>query len=77
MVQLKRTEAEINEQLDQLQKLIDIMFEVAITINKNSKSFQHLDNEELAEWVAKQLKACGFPTEPVGSSWGVLINKDK
>lgn len=30
--------------------------------------------EDVAEWVANQLKECGFPTKPCGASWGVLIN---
>lgn len=33
-----------------------------------------LDNqEENAAWIARQLNLMGFPTEPRGVSWGVLI----
>ena len=31
--------------------------------------------EETANWITKQLKDSGFPTHPVGSSWGVLENE--
>ena len=51
------------------QQLIDIMFEVAIV---GAKYMHGKSNEEIAEWVAKQLKDCGFDTEPRGACWGVL-----
>lgn len=53
------------------QKLIDIMFQVALTVHAH-KSFDTMTSSEVAAWVAKQLHTCGFVTEPVGSSWGVL-----
>ena len=53
------------------QKLIDILFEVGLTI-KSSKQLQDMSNEDLAEWIRKQLSACGFNCIPVGSSWGIL-----
>ena len=52
------------------QKLIDILFEVAMTLN--SSTFPDMTREELAEWIRRQLKGCGFPTTPIGSSWGIL-----
>lgn len=55
------------------QKLIDIMFEVVMV----SKTMQDMSNEVLALWVRRQLTACGFPTEPIGASWGVLVPKGK
>lgn len=56
------------------QKLVDICFEIALTINdpKYRKAFNKMGCEETAEWVAKQLEGCGFLTSPCGSSWGVL-----
>lgn len=54
------------------QKLIDIVFEVALTIRNSQRLKNHTTQDELAEWVAKQLRECGFDTKPVGSSWGVL-----
>lgn len=50
------------------QKLIDIMFSVALT----SAEYKWKNREEHMEWVARQLKECGFPTIQMGSSWGVL-----
>lgn len=51
------------------QKLIDITFEIALV----AANYLHgKSNEEIAEWVAKQLRDCGFDTEPRGASWGIL-----
>lgn len=56
------------------QKLVDIMFQIALTIHdkRYKKDFDKMDNERVAEWVAEQLKNCGFETFQCGSSWGVL-----
>jgi hypothetical protein len=51
------------------QKLIDICFEIALTV---TDEFTKLSNAEKAAYVAKQLKGCGFDTVPCGASWGVL-----
>lgn len=51
------------------QKLIDIMFSVAL---KSAEYMHGKEHEEVASWVADQLRQCGFPTRQVGSSWGVL-----
>ena len=53
------------------QKLIDIMFEIALMIH-NHPYFQDKNNEKICEWIRNQLKQCGFETIPLGSSWGVL-----
>ena len=53
------------------QKLLDIMFEIALTI-KDNDSLNMKNDEEMAEWVQRQLKLCGFESKPCGSSWGVL-----
>ena len=51
------------------QQLVDIMYQIAMT----SAQYLHgKSNEEIAEWVSKQLRDCGFDTEPRGASWGVL-----
>ncbi len=57
------------------QKLIDIMFEIGLTINQKRRWFEDMTNEEVAEWIAKQLKDNGFDTTPVGMSWGILKEK--
>lgn len=53
------------------QKLVDIMFEVGLTIATH-ECFKNKSHEQIAEWIAGQLRACGFDTTPAGSSWGVL-----
>jgi hypothetical protein len=53
------------------QTLIDIMFQVAITITSETK-LRRLNNTDLTKWVREQLKASGFETSPCGASWGVL-----
>ena len=52
-------------------KLVDVSFEIAMLMHDKSfrKSFNKKSQEELAEWVAKQFKTCGFETTPMGSSW--------
>lgn len=52
------------------------MFEVGLLLH-SGKYFKRKSREDIAEWIAKQLKECGFPTKPIGSSWGVLINSVK
>ena len=60
------------------QKLVDICFEIALMINdpKYRDGFSKLNGEDTAKYVSKQLEGCGFPTRPVGMSWGVLIDKE-
>lgn len=55
------------------QQLIDIMFEIAIT---SAQLMHGRTNQEIAEWVSLNLKECGFPTLPIGSSWGVLCSQE-
>ena len=57
------------------QKLVDICFLIALTM-KGNKKLNEMSNEELAEWVAGQLRGCGFDTEPVGCSWGILKERE-
>ena len=56
------------------QKLIDICFELVLVATQNKK-FCKKSNEEKAAWVARQLRLCGFETEPMGASWGVLVQE--
>lgn len=58
------------------QKLIDIMFEVGLTIH-NDPFFAGLENEEIAQWIRKQLSHCGYDVVPVGASHGVLKEKNE
>jgi len=53
----------------QQQKLVDLMFEVAMA----SANYMHgRTNEEIAEFVRKVLSDSEFPTTAIGASWGVL-----
>tara|TARA_R110000851_G_scaffold209517_2_gene361947 strand:- start:7436 stop:7621 length:186 start_codon:yes stop_codon:yes gene_type:complete len=54
------------------QKLIDIVFEVALTMKENNDWVQNATNGEIVEWVSKQLSSCGYNTIPMGASWGIL-----
>ncbi len=52
------------------QKLVDIIFEIGM--KGRAQEFRDLSREALANWIADQLKQCGFDTRPIGLSWGVL-----
>lgn len=54
------------------QQLVDICFEAALVMSDTKYDLYKKSNEEKAEWVAKQLRGCGFDTFPCGMSWGVL-----
>lgn len=34
--------------------------------------FGEMSRDEIMEWVALQLECEGYPTQPMGLSWGVL-----
>lgn len=57
------------------QQLIDLMFDLAITA-RSSEWCKMASNESIAQWVRHNLEGCGFHTEPMGSSWGVLRDKE-
>jgi hypothetical protein len=56
------------------QQLVDICFTCVLTVldPEYVEGFAKMTQEEKAAWVARQLRSCGFDTEPVGASWGVL-----
>jgi hypothetical protein len=54
------------------QKLIDICFDLVLTYHNFPQSFVGKSQDDVAKWVSEQLRGCGFDTEPVGASWGVL-----
>jgi len=57
------------------QKLVDIMFQIGLTIHANDNEWlDGKSTEEIATWIASQLRQCGFDTVPVGSLWGKLVN---
>lgn len=55
--------------MNQEQKLIDIMYQVALI---SSKYLHNKSDEDIATWVTKQLHGCGFSGEAAGSSRFVL-----
>lgn len=57
------------------QDLVNICFEIAMTVAERPDVFNQMSKEDIAKWTAKQLRMCGFPTEPCGASWGVLIDE--
>ena len=55
------------------QDLIDITFEAVYRVWENRGNWaQSLDRDQIMGWVASQLRKCGYDTQPMGSSWGVL-----
>lgn len=58
--------------MNEKQKLIDIIFQVGLFISDTKYNLYKKSNNEKAEWIAKQLRDCGFDIEPCGASWGVL-----
>ena len=53
------------------QQLVDIMFQIGLTTRENP-IVKMMTRDEYCEWVAYQLRQCGFDTFPCGASWGVL-----
>lgn len=58
------------------QKLIDLCFSLVLHYRtyQDNGLMKAKTQEEVAEWVAYNLRECGFPTTPIGMSWGVLQN---
>jgi phage replication-related protein YjqB (UPF0714/DUF867 family) len=70
--------------MSQEQKLVDLCFEIALTISANGSDRKgqplllcSLSDEKKAEWIAKQLRSAGFDTKPCGASWGILTGESK
>lgn len=57
------------------QKLIDICFQIGLLISNRNYNLYKKSDEEKAEWIRAQLAGCGFETQPIGCSYGVLIEK--
>ena len=63
--------------IDEKQSLVNLCFSLVLTALDQKDYFDGLDTSQKAEWVANQLRECGFPTLPAGSSWGVLTYPSK
>lgn len=59
------------------QKLIDIAFEIALTMKKNRDWVEKSTDEDILKWVSKQLLDCGYQTVPLGASYGILKKHGK
>jgi hypothetical protein len=59
------------------QKLIDICFQLVMTLHNHQDFLASKSRDEIAAWVANTYRDCGFPTTPIGSSWGVLIERTR
>ncbi len=59
------------------QKLIDISFEIALTMKQNIEWVEKSSDEEIVQWVSKQLSQCGYQTTPLGASNGILNKSGK
>lgn len=57
------------------QKLVDICFQIGLLISDTKYDLYKKTKEEKVEWIANQLRQCGFDTQPMGASWGVLKTK--
>lgn len=77
MVNLEQSYYLKSEMKEIVQKLIDICFEcVLVATSDRCYKIKDGTNEEKAAWVARQLRLCGFNTEPRGTSWGVLCARE-
>lgn len=58
------------------QELASLCFSCVLTITSapHAEPFSKKPTVEKAAWVAKQLRECGFPTIPMGSSWSYLVD---
>ena len=54
------------------QLLVDVCFQIGLLMSNPKYDFVKMSDGEKAEYIAKQLRDCGFDTHSCGSSWGVL-----
>lgn len=54
------------------QKLVDLLFEISLTLSDKKFPLRNETNEVKAAWIADQLRKSGFDTAPQGLSWGIL-----
>ncbi len=57
------------------QELVDLCFELVFTAVECHDYFKDKTKVQIAEWVSGRLAGCGFPTVPVGMSWGMLLDE--
>lgn len=60
---------------EEKQKLIDLMFQMVL-VTTNDPVFCKRPRGERMAWVANNLRSIGYDTHPIGSSWGVIVDKE-
>jgi len=60
---------------DKLQELVNVCFYTAIELHCVLGN-RRVSRDYIAQWVADVLLTYGYPTVPVGSIWGKLVNVD-
>lgn len=53
---------------EQVRKLVRIMTQCTMTVHDRRDFFNGKTFDEVGEWMREQLKDCGFPNGPSGSS---------
>lgn len=58
------------------QDIVDVAFQALLlaTSPGHSQKFLYMQEAKKAEWLRRQLEACGIHTEPRGMSWGVIVD---
>lgn len=59
------------------QNLIDIIWRLTVSAKLNADWYKFTDMPNIIQHVRKQLALDGFYTNPIGSNWGVLVDKDE
>jgi hypothetical protein len=61
------------------QRLVDAVFSCVFTVTHRdyAATFARMPREQVAVWVAEQLRERGFDTRPVGAFWGVLTGGER
>ena len=60
---------------EEKQKLINLMFKMVL-VTTNDPVFCKRPRGERMAWVANNLRSMGYDTHPIGSSWGVIVDKE-
>lgn len=60
---------------EERQKLINLMFQMVL-VTTNDPVFCKRPRGERMAWVANNLRALGYDTHPIGSSWGTIVNEE-
>jgi hypothetical protein len=73
VLELRKSHSKNPSQLESEQKLIDLMYEIAMKAYEWHAHNDDVTMPDIAQWVTNALRSCGYETMPCGSAWGVLI----